>query len=151
MNINIITISILYILTLGLVFYILISKLFPYLNKKNEIREKEIKNKKYELFKDLDIDIMKQSLDQYFEGYVNRYITYKFLAKKNMYINSEEVEKMVSDLTKLIYLQISELYIFYITMLQSIITDEDLLAYIHNKVENTCLEAVTNYNGSMTA
>lgn len=151
MNINIITISILYMLTLGLVFYILISKLFPYLNKKNEIREKEIKNKKYELFKDLDIDIMKQSLDQYFEGYVNRYITYKFLAKKNMYINSEEVEKMVNDLTKLIYLQISELYIFYITMLQSIITDEDLLAYIHNKVENTCLEAVTNYNGSMTA
>ena len=117
MNINIITISILYMLTLGLVFYILISKLFPYLNKKNEIREKEIKNKKYELFKDLDIDIMKQSLDQYFEGYVNRYITYKFLAKKNMYINSEEVEKMVNDLTKLIYLQISELYIFYITMI----------------------------------
>ena len=67
-----------------------------------------------------------------------------------MYIKSEEAEKMVNDITKLICIQISELYVFYITMLYSISDDEDLVQYIHNKVENTCIEAITNYNSSMT-
>ena len=151
MSINTIIFSILYIITLVITVYIILTKLFPYLDKKNEIRDKEIKNKKYELFKDIDTDIIKQTLDAYFEGYVNRYITYKFLSKKEMYIKSEEAEKMVNDITKLICIQISELYVFYITMLYSINDDEDLVQYIHNKVENTCIEAITNYNSSMTA
>ena len=133
------------------IIYITLAKVFPYLNTKNEIRDKEVKNKKYELFKTIDTEILKQSVDKYFETYINRYITYKFIAKKVMYINSEEVEKMVNDITKLIYIQISELYIFYISMIQSISTDEDLLQFIHTKVENICIETVSNYNGSMTS
>ena len=150
MSINTIIFSVLYIITLVITTYIILTKLFPYLDKKNEIKDKEIKNKKYELFKDIDTDIIKQALDSYFEGYVNRYITYKFLSKKEMYIKSEEAEKMVNDITKLICIQISELYVFYITMIYSINNDEDLVQYIHNKVENTCIEAITNYNSSMT-
>ena len=150
-SINTIIFSILYIITLVITTYIILTKLFPYLDKKNEIKDKEVKNKKYELFKDIDTDIIKQTLDAYFEGYVNRYITYKFLSKKEMYIKSEEAEKMVNDITKLICIQIYELYVFYITMLYSISDDEDLVQYIHNKVENTCIEAITNYNSSMTA
>ena len=81
MSINTIIFSILYIITLVISVYIILTKLFPYLDKKNEIKDKEVKNKKYELFKDIDTDIIKQALDAYFEGYVNRYITYKFLSK----------------------------------------------------------------------
>ena len=77
MSINTIIFSALYIITLGITVYIILTKLFPYLDKKNEIKDKEVKNKKYELFKDIDTDIIKQTLDAYFEGYVNRYITYK--------------------------------------------------------------------------
>ena len=149
MLINTIIFSICYILTLVFIFIIIKLYIKPYLDKKNDIKEKQIKNEKYELFKTIDPEIMRESLDKYFQSYVNRYITYKFIAKKEMYIKSEEAETMVRDLTKLIYMQISELYVFYINMTQSISTDEDLVSYIHAKVENVCIEAVSNYNGSM--
>ncbi len=149
MDIKIIVFAICYLLTLGFIYLIIRYYIKPYLDRKNDIKEKQIKNEKYELFKTIDPDVMRESLDKYFESYVNRYITYKFIAKKEMYIKSEEVETMVRDITKLVYMQISELYVFYINMTQAITTDEDLVAYIHAKVENTCIEAVSNYNGSM--
>ena len=68
MSINTIIFSILYIITLVIATYIILTKLFPYLDKKNEIKDKEVKNKKYELFRDIDTDIIKQTLDAYFEG-----------------------------------------------------------------------------------
>lgn len=141
---------ILYIATVVVIVYELNKKLFPYLNEKNEIKNKEAMNQKYELFKTIDPSALKESLDNYFEEYVNRYITYKFLSKKIMYIKAEESEAMVKDLTKLIYLEISDMYIFYIKCNTSINDDEQLLQYIHNKVQNTCIEIVTNYNSSMT-
>ena len=150
MSTNIFIFSILYLLTLISIVYIVSFEFIPYLNRKNEILEKDVKNKKYQLFKDIDVEVVKTYIDSYFESYINRYIAYKFLSKKIMYSNSEEVETMISDTTKLIYIQISELYIFYINMIQSIKNDEDLLSFIHNKVENITVEIVTNYNNSMT-
>lgn len=139
-----ICLSIIITFVLCLRFYIV-----PYLNTKNEIREKEVKNKKYELFMNISPELMQQSLDSYFELYVNRYITYKFLSKKEMYIKQDEVDKMIKDLTKLIYIEISELYVFYISIIYSIENDDSLLKYIKNKVENTCIDAVSSYNRSL--
>lgn len=149
MNINIIIFSVLYLITLGSFIYLFIKYIMPYLNKKNENKEKEIKNKKYELFKDLDPDIMKESIDKYFKSEVNRYIAYKFIANKSMYIKTDEINEMIKDVTKLIYIEISELYVFYIKMTRSIDNDDDLLEYIHNRVQNICIEAVSNFNSTM--
>lgn len=149
MNINIIIFSVLYLITLGSFIYLFIKYIMPYLNKKNENKEKEIKNKKYELFKDLDPDIMKESIDKYFKSEVNRYIAYKFIANKSMYIKTDEINEMIKDVTKLIYIEISELYVFYIKMTRSIDSDDDLLEYIHNRVQNICIEAVSNFNSTM--
>lgn len=149
MNINNIIFSVLYLITLGSFIYLFIKYIMPYLNKKNENKEKEIKNKKYELFKDLDPDIMKESIDKYFKSEVNRYIAYKFIANKSMYIKTDEINEMIKDVTKLIYIEISELYVFYIKMTRSIDSDDDLLEYIHNRVQNICIEAVSNFNSTM--
>lgn len=149
MNINIIIFSVLYLITLGSFIYLFIKYIMPYLNKKNENKEKEIKNKKYELFKDLDPDIMKESIDKYFKSEVNRYIAYKFIANKSMYIKTDEINEMIKDVTKLIYIEISELYVFYIKMTRSIDNDDDLLEYIHNRVQNICIETVSNFNSTM--
>lgn len=148
-NINNIIFSVLYLITLGSFIYLFIKYIMPYLNKKNENKEKEIKNKKYELFKDLDPDIMKESIDKYFKSEVNRYIAYKFIANKSMYIKTDEINEMIKDVTKLIYIEISELYVFYIKMTRSIDSDDDLLEYIHNRVQNICIEAVSNFNSTM--
>lgn len=124
-----------------------IKVIVPILNRKLDIKDKEIKNKKYELFTTIDPDKIDEALNKYFETYINRYITYKFIANKSIYIKQEEVENMVRDVTKLIYINISELYIFYINMIGSINGDDErLLEFIHTRVKNISVETVSAYN-----
>ena len=88
-----------------------------YLEPKNKLEEMKIKNDKYNLFSTLSIEAINQYLDEYFERYIQNYISMKFLVRKITYIKEEDCETMVRDITKVIALEISELYIFYIKMI----------------------------------
>lgn len=124
-----------------------IKAVLPVINKRLDIKDKEVKNKKYELFINIDPDKIDEALNKYFETYINRYITYKFIANKSIYIKQEQVETMVRDVTKLIYINISELYIFYINMIGSVNGDDErLLEFIHTRVKNIAVETVSAYN-----
>lgn len=145
------------ILILSLILGIMIVTIFgyglifiikPYINEKNRIREIESKNKTYELFANIDTESVQKELDTYFERYVNRYITYKFIANKVIYIKQDDIEKMVSDTTKLIMIEISELYIYYIKLLRSIDNNEDLIQYIYSRVSTITIDTVANYNSA---
>ena len=145
------------ILILSLILGIMIVTIFgyglifiikPYINEKNRIREIESKNKTYELFDSIDTEAVQKELDTYFERYVNRYITYKFIANKVIYIKQDDIEKMVSDTTKLIMIEISELYIYYIKLLRSIDNNEDLIQYIYSRVSTITIDTVANYNSA---
>lgn len=145
------------ILVLSLILGIIIACIFgyglvfivkPYMNEKNRIREIESKNKTYELFASIDPEAVQKELDTYFERYVNRYITYKFIANKVIYIKQDDIEKMVSDTTKLIMIEISELYIYYIKLLRSIDNNEDLIQYIYSRVSTITIDTVANYNSA---
>lgn len=150
MNFNIIlicftAIQITLLIIVGIFMY---KKVFPYLDKRNEIREKEIKNKKYELFNNISIENINTELDHYFDIVVNRYIVYKFVSKKTTYIGADETEIMIRDLTKSVILEMSELYVYYVSVLVSINNQEDLVRFINNKIRNNVIEAVTTYNKS---
>ena len=145
------------ILILSLILGIMIACIFgyglvfivkPYMNEKNRIREIESKNKTYELFASIDTEAVQKELDTYFERYVNRYITYKFIANKVIYIKQDDIEKMVSDTTKLIMIEISELYIYYIKLLRSIDNNADLIQYIYSRVSTITIDTVANYNSA---
>ena len=145
------------ILILSLILGIMIACIFgyglvfiikPYMNEKNRIREIESKNKTYELFASIDPEAVQKELDTYFERYVNRYITYKFIANKVIYIKQDDIEKMVSDTTKLIMIEISDLYIYYIKLLRSIDNNEDLIQYIYSRVSTITIDTVANYNSA---
>ena len=145
------------ILILSLILGIVIACIFgyglvfivkPYMNEKNRIREIESKNKTYELFASINPEAVQKELDTYFERYVNRYITYKFIANKVIYIKQDDIEKMVSDTTKLIMIEISELYIYYIKLLRSIDNNEDLIQYIYSRVSTITIDTVANYNSA---
>ena len=145
------------ILILSLILGIMIACIFgyglvfivkPYMYEKNRIREIESKNKAYELFASIDPEAVQKELDTYFERYVNRYITYKFIANKVIYIKQDDIEKMVSDTTKLIMIEISELYIYYIKLLRSIDNNEDLIQYIYSRVSTITIDTVANYNSA---
>ena len=76
-------------------------------------------------------------------------IVYKFVSKKVTYIKHEEVNIMVNDITKLIAVEISELYVFYIKMIREISTDEDLISFIHTRVQNACIDHVSTFNKTL--
>lgn len=136
------------IMIVGVFIYGLAFIVKPYMNEKNRIREIESKNKTYELFASIDPEAVQKELDTYFERYVNRYITYKFIANKVIYIKQDDIEKMVSDTTKLIMIEISELYIYYIKLLRSIDNNEDLIQYIYSRVSTITIDTVANYNSA---
>ena len=120
-----------------------------YLIPKNELKEIEMKNQKYELLSTISVKAINEHITEYFTNHIQRYITYKFISKKINYIREEDTEILIKDITKLIYLEISELYIFYIKMIYSINTDDDLLKYINSKVKEIALDSITSYNSAM--
>lgn len=127
---------------------ILYFNIIPYLNEKNSIRKQELKIKEYEMYSKVDINEVSNIVDNYFQKYINRYITYKFIAKKKIYVKQDEIELMVRDITKVISIQISELYIYYIKFLQNINNEEDLIKFIHSKVSELTIESVSSFNNS---
>jgi hypothetical protein len=56
---------------------------------------------------------------------------------------------MINDVTKNIIIDISELYTYYISLIYNIDGDESLISIIKNKVTNSAVEIVTNYNSAM--
>jgi len=127
---------------------ILYFNIIPYLNEKNSIRRQELKIKEYEMYSKVDINEVSNIVDNYFQKYINRYITYKFIAKKKIYVKQDEIELMVRDITKVISIQISELYVYYIKFLQNINNEEDLIKFIHSKVSELTIESVSSFNNS---
>lgn len=119
-----------------------------YLVPKNNIREMELKNAKYELFSTISVESINEYLNLYFEEYIKRYIAVKFILKKINYIKEEDCETLVKDITKVIYIEISELYIFYIRMIYAVNSDDDLLKFINTKVRNLAVEHISSYNSS---
>ena len=140
----IIILSVLSILILIISFLII----KPYLTKLNDIRMMNAMNDKYNLFAELSVEDINNTLDNYFSVYVRRYIVYKFVSNNILYINKDDTENMIKDITKNIAIEISELYIFYIRMVYEINTDEDLLRFINNRVKNISVEEIINYNQS---
>lgn len=138
----------------GIVFFVSTIFIFihfniiPYLNEKNSIRRQELKIKEYEMYSKVDINEVSNIVDNYFQKYINRYITYKFIAKKKIYVKQDEIELMVRDITKVISIQISELYVYYIKFLQNINNEEDLIKFIHSKVSELTIESVSSFNNS---
>ena len=119
------------------------------INRSLDIKEKEIKNKEYELFNSIDVDKINENINAYIEHYINRYILYKFISQKVMYINSDDTETLIRDVTKNIVIDLSELYIYYIKLIYPITDDTSLITFIKNRVTNSSIEIVTSYNSSM--
>ena len=118
----------------------------PYLDKTAGINEMHTMNEKYALFTNINADDINEKLDKYFSNFVNKYVVYKFVSKKINYIKDAEVETMINDLTKLIAVDISELYIFYSKMSTSVTDQDSLLLYIRNRIQAETIDVVSGYN-----
>lgn len=149
MNINILIILIYFsLLQSGIVIalIILIKKLLPEIKRRSEIKNKEVENKKFELFLSTSPEKINEELDKYFERYINRYIAFKFISKKATFINQDDTETMILDLTKLVAIEMSEIYVFYMKNIYAINNEEDLLRCIKNRITSLVVESVSSFN-----
>lgn len=120
----------------------------PYFTSIAASKANEVQNEKYKLFTTISPEAVQVSIDTYVDNIVSKYIVFKFVSKKKGYINDQETDAMVKDITKMISLDISELYIFYIRMVADIHDDDGLLRYIHGKVRNAVVDNVSKYNSA---
>lgn len=134
------------LLVLSLVILSLIWR--PVINRLLDLKDKKIKISKYELYNKVNIEVVNNEIDAYIQRYIDRYILYKFIANKIIYIKQEDTNAMIKDITTNIALDISDLYLYYISLVYSYDTDEELITFIKSKVTNATIEYVTNYNAT---
>ena len=144
-NLLIIMIGICYICTI--IFVRLLSiQIFGYLNQKQKIKTEEIKNNQYNLFMQIDAELVEGEIDKLIKKYLNEYVLYEIIMNNIDYVRKDKVEEMIRYLDKKIMIEIYELYIFYIKLLRNINNDEDLLEYVNKKVKEHVLNFVTDFN-----
>lgn len=144
-NLLIIMIGICYICTI--IFIRLLSiQVFGYLNQKQKIKTEEVKNNQYNLFMQIDTELVEGEIDKLIKKYLNEYVLYEIIMNNIDYVRKDKVEEMIRYLDKKIMIEISELYIFYIKLLRNINNDEDLLEYVNKKVKEHVLNFVTDFN-----
>lgn len=118
----------------------------PYLERKNDLRDKEIKNKRDELYMAMDAELVEKEIDSMVEKEMNQYVLINFISQNILYIRQPEIEKMIIILTNEISNKISGLYIFYIRVLVSVENEEELKSYIKQKVQEHVLKFTIDYN-----
>lgn len=117
-----------------------------YLNYLREIKNKEIDIKKFELYSKVNLTQAEDAIDKYIENKLNKYVTQNIVAKGMDYIREEDANKMVKDLSADIVISLSDLYIYYIKLLTTINTDDDLIKYVYDKVSDACTLFILDFN-----
>ena len=143
------TINVIILAFISLVITIVALMYRPLLKSMIETKNKEIEIKKSELFINISAEAIENEVDKFFDKYVKTYILYKFAAHKTVYINDKECEQMVKNITELIAIEISDLYIFYMKMIVDIKDDESLIREINTRVKNKVVEEVSEYNAQL--
>ena len=145
-SIMVICITIGFLALIGSILYVFTKILSPKWERDYKLKEMDIKNKQYDIYLRLSPEAATESINNYVLTYIHNYIKYNFIASKIDYISKDEIEKMVKNVSVLVITDISELYIFYIGLIRTINTDEDLINFVHQKVMELSVEAATEFN-----
>lgn len=136
------------ILLLALGLLILYFKIIPIQKKKLEISERETKNELYNMYIRIDPESVQKNIDNLIDEKINEYVLYRIRTREAQHISSKDSENIVSTVTESIYIELSELYLFYIKLLVNIETDEDLLTYINSRVKYRSILFISENNKS---
>jgi hypothetical protein len=120
--------------------------IYPYLSERNKLLDKKNKNDLYKLYSTLDPKLMEEEIENYINGYIERYYLYNIATRDNNYINSDDIEDMKIRIIEHITINISELYIFYIKCLENVEDETDLISFIKSKVEVAIIDFVVAHN-----
>jgi hypothetical protein len=123
-----------------------LSNIYTKITVLSEVKDFENRTKLYNLYTDLDLVAIENTIDTVINNYINRWVLVNITAKGDNYIKDNEVEELIKYLTSTFTMEMSDVHLFYIKCLTSIDTDEDLIAYVRNKVKFLVLDYITEFN-----
>lgn len=139
----IITIIILiFIITSAIILFYILKEL----NKRNQIKEKEVKNDLYRIYMDIDLIKTEEIIDNILKSYINKWVLININAKGGDYIKDAEVEELIKYVTTTFIAEMSDVHLFYLKCLTSISEDKNLIKYVRDKVKLLVLDFITDYN-----
>lgn len=147
-NSTVIVCTFMILLLVACMYFSFLDILKEQLEKRNELKEYELKTERDKYFNSVDIDKIDDIIYKKFLEYVQRYIVFKFVSQKILHIKSSDIDQMVKDITKLAVIDMSELQIYYIKLIRTISSDEDLIKFVNEYVRNIVIDEVRKYNNS---
>ena len=116
------------------------------IEKKNDIRDKQVKNELYKLYSQIDPDILIQSIDSLVDRKIQEYMLINIDTRESRYMNAQDTDDMIKNVSASLYLNLSDMYITFIKMIHSISSDEDLIVFINNEVKMRSIPIVLENN-----
>lgn len=116
------------------------------ISRKLDQKDMELKNKQYELFMQMDVNLALEEIEKYIDIYMNRYIVYNIYANDVLYINEAISKDMIIKVREECIRNIPDIQIFYIKIQTSIRDEEDLYRYIDLLVKEKVLNFMTEFN-----
>lgn len=118
----------------------------PYLDEKNKINKMNVENEKMKILSTLDPKIALEEVIKLIDTYIDNYVLHKFIVYRIDYIKKDDIEKMIKDLDTKIFVELSELYLFYIRIITNISTEEELIQFLHKKISERVLKFTVEFN-----
>lgn len=118
----------------------------PLMEEKNEIRDNELKNDLYKLYTQLDPDIIHQNIDNLIDKEIAKYMVINIRTRESQYMNSQDIDTMVKNVSANIYLNLSDMYITFIKLVYNVNNTDDLIIFINDAVKMRAIDVVTENN-----
>lgn len=118
----------------------------PYLTRVNDLKEKQIKNDLYALYANIDPDAIQENINNLVDNKLADYIMVNIRTRESAYMNSQDIDAMIKNVSAYLYLNLSDMYITLIKMVHNISSDEDLIVYINDTVKMRSIPVITNNN-----
>ena len=125
---------------------LILSKIANNMNNMVSVKENEIKTNLYNLYSDLDLSRIEDSINDTIKSYINKWVLVNITTKGDNYIKDQEVEELITYVTSTFIIEMSEVHLFYVKCLTNIDTEDDLIRYIREKTKFLVLDFITEFN-----
>jgi len=141
------TISMLVIILLMIgVFVIIHLNMVQLIKERNEIEANDIKNNLYKLYTELDPDVIHQNIDNLIDKEIAKYMVINIRTRESQYMNSQDIDNMVKNVSANIYLNLSDMYITFIRLVYNVNSSDDLIIFINDAVKMRAIDVVAENN-----
>ena len=122
------------------------NRIIDVIKERNKIDKEEQKNKRDSLFMQVSAEYAQNEIDKYIDGYINRYYANTMNYDNYEYIRSDMQREMLNEITKSIIKEIPQLYLFYISLLINIESEEELAKFVYKNTKARLILFISEHN-----